>query len=134
MINYTVMLFGKFSSWESKRSFRSMLEFVTIFILKNTILCIWIELWWNIKNIIIPKPLTKLPLNTSDHTKIEDKTQCFREYCIYTINSWLFYFILCRQVFLTEYAGPLVIYLIFYARPACIYGSLADTPKASVVK
>lgn len=26
-------------------------------------------------------------------------------------------------VFLTEYAGPLFIYLIFYMRPACIYGS-----------
>lgn len=36
-------------------------------------------------------------------------------------------------VFLTEYAGPLVIYLIFYARPGIIYGSLADTPKANVV-
>ncbi|KAL4237174.1 hypothetical protein ACF0H5_005554 [Mactra antiquata] len=36
-------------------------------------------------------------------------------------------------VFLTEYAGPLVIYLIFYARPALIYGKLADTPKPMVV-
>ncbi|XP_060606566.1 very-long-chain enoyl-CoA reductase-like [Ruditapes philippinarum] len=36
-------------------------------------------------------------------------------------------------VFLTEYAGPLFIYLIFYARPSIIYGSLADTPRATVV-
>jgi len=27
------------------------------------------------------------------------------------------------QVFLTEYAGPLVVYLLFYARPALIYGA-----------
>ncbi|KAK2159828.1 hypothetical protein LSH36_145g04076 [Paralvinella palmiformis] len=35
-------------------------------------------------------------------------------------------------VFLTEYAGPLVIYLCFYARPAIIYG-VVDEPKAEVV-
>ena len=29
------------------------------------------------------------------------------------------------QVFLTEYAGPLVIYLLFYVRPSIIYGSKA---------
>ncbi|WAR23786.1 TECR-like protein [Mya arenaria] len=36
-------------------------------------------------------------------------------------------------VFLTEYAGPLVIYLMFYARPALIYGELAGSPRANVV-
>ncbi|KAK7495826.1 hypothetical protein BaRGS_00012816 [Batillaria attramentaria] len=37
-------------------------------------------------------------------------------------------------VFLTEYAGPLVIYLIFYTRPAIIYGAGADKlPYAQVV-
>jgi len=30
------------------------------------------------------------------------------------------------KVFLTEYAGPLVIYLLFYARPALIYGAEAS--------
>ena len=39
------------------------------------------------------------------------------------------------QVFLTEYAGPLVIYLVFYTRPALIYGVEAATmPYADVVK
>jgi len=33
------------------------------------------------------------------------------------------------KVFLTEYAGPLAIYLLFYARPALIYG--AETTAAS---
>ncbi|CAL1538633.1 unnamed protein product [Lymnaea stagnalis] len=38
-------------------------------------------------------------------------------------------------VFLTEYAGPLVIYLIFYTRPALVYGIGANTkPYADVVK
>jgi very-long-chain enoyl-CoA reductase len=32
-------------------------------------------------------------------------------------------------VFLTEYAGPLVIYLCFYVRPALIYGAKAATAK-----
>jgi len=37
-------------------------------------------------------------------------------------------------VFLTEYAGPLVIYLIFYTRPALIYGEdAASYPYADVV-
>lgn len=36
-------------------------------------------------------------------------------------------------VFLTEYAGPLFIYLLFYARPACIYGVAAGEPRAQVV-
>ena len=27
------------------------------------------------------------------------------------------------KVFLTEYAGPLIIYLIFYMRPSFIYGN-----------
>lgn len=36
-------------------------------------------------------------------------------------------------VFLTEYAGPLVIYLIFYSRPSIIYGSMIDVPRAPVV-
>ncbi|PVD22725.1 hypothetical protein C0Q70_15981 [Pomacea canaliculata] len=37
-------------------------------------------------------------------------------------------------VFLTEYAGPLVIYLAFYTRPALIYGAEAATlPYAKVV-
>lgn len=37
-------------------------------------------------------------------------------------------------VFLTEYAGPLFIYLIFYMRPALIYGAGAsDKPYAQVV-
>lgn len=38
-------------------------------------------------------------------------------------------------VFLTEYAGPLGIYLIFYYRPALIYGAAAASqPMAQVVK
>lgn len=38
-------------------------------------------------------------------------------------------------VFLTEYAGPLVIYLLFYTRPAIIYGAeAASEPQAQVVK
>lgn len=38
-------------------------------------------------------------------------------------------------VFLTEYAGPLVIYLLFYTKPACIYGDVALNAKtAPVVK
>ncbi|KAK3090656.1 hypothetical protein FSP39_013421 [Pinctada imbricata] len=37
-------------------------------------------------------------------------------------------------VFLTEYTGPLLIYLIFYTRPAIIYGvAAASEPRASVV-
>ncbi|KAH3773590.1 very-long-chain enoyl-CoA reductase-like [Dreissena polymorpha] len=36
-------------------------------------------------------------------------------------------------VFLTEYAGPLVIYLIFYARPTIIYGELAGSPRKTVI-
>lgn len=36
-------------------------------------------------------------------------------------------------VFLTEYAGPLFIYLIFYARPSLIYGAAAGEPRAQVV-
>ncbi|KAL5017443.1 hypothetical protein ScPMuIL_007032 [Solemya velum] len=36
-------------------------------------------------------------------------------------------------VFLTEYAGPLVIYLLFYIRPSIIYGAVS-APKADVVK
>ena len=39
------------------------------------------------------------------------------------------------KVFLSEYAGPLVIYLIFYTRPAIIYGAgAASEPRAQVVK
>ncbi|CAH1775030.1 unnamed protein product [Owenia fusiformis] len=37
-------------------------------------------------------------------------------------------------VFLTEYAGPLVIYLFFYIRPAIIYGDLVDTHRHPVTK
>ena len=33
-----------------------------------------------------------------------------------------------KTVFLAEYAGPLVVYLMFYARPSLIYGTAADTP------
>lgn len=33
-----------------------------------------------------------------------------------------------KTVFLAEYAGPLFVYLIFYARPSFIYGDAADTP------
>ncbi|KAK7099819.1 very-long-chain enoyl-CoA reductase-like isoform X2 [Littorina saxatilis] len=37
-------------------------------------------------------------------------------------------------VFLTEYAGPLVIYLIFYLRPSIVYGEdAAELPYANVV-
>lgn len=36
-------------------------------------------------------------------------------------------------VFLTEYAGPLVIYLLFYIRPAIIYGAAAGDRRAQVV-
>lgn len=39
------------------------------------------------------------------------------------------------QVFLSEYAGPLAIYLVFYTRPAIIYGAAAASePRAQVVK
>ena len=39
------------------------------------------------------------------------------------------------QVFLTEYAGPLAIYLVFYFRPAIIYGEgAAKLPYADVVQ
>lgn len=38
-------------------------------------------------------------------------------------------------VFLTEYAGPLVIYLLFYMRPALIYGEgAASQPKVEAVR
>ena len=38
------------------------------------------------------------------------------------------------QVFLTEYAGPLFIYLLFYMRPALIYGAEnVDKPRILVV-
>lgn len=39
------------------------------------------------------------------------------------------------QVFIAEYAGPLLIYLIFYQRPPVIYGAeSAAEPRADVVK
>ncbi|XP_077981138.1 putative very-long-chain enoyl-CoA reductase art-1 [Glandiceps talaboti] len=39
-----------------------------------------------------------------------------------------------KNVFLAEYTGPLVVYLIFYARPAIIYGATAaNYPRAQVV-
>ncbi len=39
------------------------------------------------------------------------------------------------QVFLAEYAGPLIAYLLFYPRPTFIYGvGAADVPRAPVVK
>lgn len=39
-----------------------------------------------------------------------------------------------KTVFLTEYAGPLVIYALFYMRPSLIYGSdAASEPRALVV-
>jgi len=37
-------------------------------------------------------------------------------------------------VFLTEYSGPLVIYLLFYFRPWLIYGDAASTPRLEQVK
>ena len=40
-----------------------------------------------------------------------------------------------RSQLLVEYAGPLVIYLLFYLRPAIIYGAeTADKPKDKVVE
>jgi len=40
-----------------------------------------------------------------------------------------------ETVFVLEYFGPLVVYLIFYLRPLCIYGSLGKTePMHTVVK
>ena len=43
--------------------------------------------------------------------------------------------IILRQVFLTEYAGPLILYLVFYLRPAIVYGSeAASLPKEPVVQ
>ena len=42
--------------------------------------------------------------------------------------------LLCVQVFLSEYAGPLFTYLIFYARPSLIYGEAAKMPMAQVVQ
>ncbi|XP_067646545.1 very-long-chain enoyl-CoA reductase [Eurosta solidaginis] len=38
-----------------------------------------------------------------------------------------------KTVFLAEYAGPLFVYLIFYARPAIIYGEAADKPMSLTV-
>ena len=50
------------------------------------------------------------------------------------INFQSFYNILL-QVFLTEYAGPLILYLVFYLRPAIVYGSeAASLPKEPVVQ
>lgn len=37
-----------------------------------------------------------------------------------------------RTVFLTEYTGPLVIYLLFYLRPTIIYGEAASKPMHDV--
>lgn len=43
-------------------------------------------------------------------------------------------FLMWLQVFLTEYAGPLAIYLLFYPRPAFIYGSAGSSaPRNGVV-
>lgn len=36
-------------------------------------------------------------------------------------------------VFLSEYAGPLVVYLLFYLRPSLIYGDSATSPMSQVV-
>jgi len=39
------------------------------------------------------------------------------------------------QVFLSEYAGPLVAYLLFYIRPSLVYGAAAtEKPIAPVVQ
>lgn len=33
-----------------------------------------------------------------------------------------------KTVFLAEYAGPLIVYLLFYTRPELVYGKLATQP------
>jgi len=38
------------------------------------------------------------------------------------------------QVFLAEYTGPLLAYLLFYLRPSLVYGAAADKPIESVVQ
>lgn len=35
-------------------------------------------------------------------------------------------------VFMAEYAGPLFVYLLFYARPSFIYGAAANEPVSQV--
>lgn len=35
-------------------------------------------------------------------------------------------------VFMAEYAGPLFVYLLFYARPSLIYGAAASEPMSQV--
>lgn len=50
---------------------------------------------------------------------------------VHNVNICVSFF----QVFLSEYAGPLAIYLVFYTRPAIIYGiAAASEPRAQVVK
>ena len=41
-------------------------------------------------------------------------------------NVWSVLPLSPRQVFLAEYAGPLVVYLLFYPRPSLIYGEEAS--------
>jgi len=50
---------------------------------------------------------------------VRDDSECWHDTCIIRLCCVIF------KVFLTEYAGPLVIYLLFYARPALIYGAEA---------
>ena len=39
------------------------------------------------------------------------------------------------QVFLVEYAGPLIVYMLLYLRPAIVYGAgAANKPYAPVVQ
>lgn len=37
-------------------------------------------------------------------------------------------------VFMAEYVGPLIVYLIFYARPSLIYGATADQKMSQVAE
>ena len=48
------------------------------------------------------------------------------------LSAWPFSSLL--QVFLTEYAGPLFVYLLFWLRPAFIYGDAAATPMTSTAE
>ena len=53
-----------------------------------------------------------------------------------TVINWRMVFsIVFNQVFLVEYAGPLIVYMLLYIRPAIVYGpEAASKPYASVVQ
>ena len=57
--------------------------------------------------------------------------------CLAVIKFWKYSLtIKCGfQVFLVEYAGPLIVYMLLYLRPAIVYGAgAANKPYAPVVQ